>query len=295
MRAIRINKLRPVKQGGGTDWDWFLRFVDAGGEPAKQRWQRWSAQRSGPEWEQVKDFLSGFRHDVLHRVDLKDISAVCGVEGYSGRTTSHALGTLRPADGAFSAIADFSTPFAIEYLLHDCLERLGRVPLWNDVKRYLFVEQRERYILPFLTRYGIAGTPAAAAGTPHLNALQWRVGNAYYSWLREVHLLTMLRSVHGLDVRYHALADTEFKADLVAGNAIIALYVPNARFRDGDRGRKRSARAINPDRQVIEVRLDVRKVHGRPWLVEEDCIRSLANLIADAGCPRLSSPGSRAA
>lgn len=269
--------------GAGTDWDWLLSFVGAGGPAAAERLRRWEARRSGEQWDRVKEFLRALRHDRLHSLDLGEVEDACGADGrpWNG---GHALGSLRPAQGDYRGIRDFSTPFALEYLFHGCLEENGRLPRWPDILRYLFVEHRARYVEPFYERYGlVAGSPETRVGSPHMSALQWRVGNAYYSWLREIHLLTALRRRHGLDVRYHALADAEFKADLVHRDTVVALYVPNGRYRDGSSGRKVTAADVNPGRRVIELRLELRRVFGRPWLVTDEAIGRVADAIAADG------------
>lgn len=270
----------------GTDWAWFMSFVESGGAPAADRLRKWEETRSGPEWDPVKAFLRDLRHHHLHELEIEDVVAACGADGREWRKGDHALGDLRPDDGKFSGIANFSTPFALEYLFHGCLEEKGRIPRWCDITNYLFSRHREKYIEPFYRAYRLDSTaPETRPGAPHMQALQWRVGNAYYSWLREVHLLTVLRRRHGLDVRYHALADAQFKADLIHGDTVIALYVRNDRYRNGAKGRKVTATEANPNRRVLEIAIDLRKDFGKPWIITDQSIASVAAEIAPASRP----------
>jgi hypothetical protein len=275
-----------------TDWRWFESFVKAGGPVAEARLQKWNAKRSGPIYRPVKEFLSSFRHDTLYKLDLFDIETVAGVIGGKPR---HALEGLVSADSKYDGVHNFSPPFAIEYLLHDCLERLGRMPRWADVVQYIFLDRRERYIEPFLSAFNLHGSPKASAGSPHMKALQWRVGTAFYSFMREVHLLTALRQRHGLDVRYHVLADVEFKADLVAGETLLAVYVPNEDYRDGGRGRKLSIADANPGRSTLEMRIEVRDKYGYPWIALPESVSKIAEKLKAAGCPVLANETSEAA
>lgn len=269
----------------GTDWNWFMSFVQAGGPEAATRLKKWDDARTGPQWEEVKTFLRGLRHDLLHELELDAVCAACGTDGHEWKGR-HVLGVLRPEHAKFERINDFSTPFALEYLFHGCLEEKGRLPGWNDVISYIFSERRSWYIDPFYAFYGLVpGAPETKPGSAHMSALQWRVGNAYYSWLREVHLLTALRRRHGLDVRYHALADAEFKADLVHDDAVVALYVRNDRYRNGARGRKVTATAANPNRRVVEMPIDLRRDFGRPWMITDESIAAVAAQLGAAARP----------
>lgn len=271
----------------GTDWSWFESFVDDGGPAAAERLRRWNERRSGPQWDGVKRFLKSLKHDVLHRLELAEIEEIVGLR--RGRPTTHALENLTVANRDFKDIADFSPPFAIEYLLHDCMETLGRVPRWTDVKRNLFITHRERYIEPFLEKYDlVSGSPETTLGSPYFATLQWRVGTAFYSFLREVHLLTSLRRKFALDVRYHVLADVEFKADLVAGDTLVALYLPNEKYRDDRSGRKIKISEANPGRKTIEVRIETHGSYTLPWMASQDSIMRLVQTLTANGCPRLS-------
>jgi hypothetical protein len=269
----------------GTDWGWFESFVKTGGPQAAARMRRWNEKRGGPRYREVKNFLASLQHDVLHRIPLSEIEEVAHLRG--GEPTKHALHDVFPEDGKYAGINNFSPPFAIEYLLHDCLETLGRVPRWKDFRNYILKDKRERYYEPFLKTYNLTrGGPGTALGDPHMKALHWRIGTAFYSFLREIHLLTSLRESFGLDVRYHVLADVEFKADLVAGETLVALYVPSE-YRDGYSGRKTSITEANPARKTIELRVEVRRDYGKPWVVYPQSLQEIAAKLEAGGCPRL--------
>ncbi|WP_410608787.1 hypothetical protein [Amycolatopsis sp. lyj-109] len=62
------------------------------------------------------------------------------------------------------------------------------------------------------------------------DALRWRFGNAYYSFLREVHTLVYLRG-NGLDVRFHPLADALFRIDSWMDDAVFSIWVASENFR----------------------------------------------------------------
>lgn len=92
---------------------------------------------------------------------------------------------------------------------------------------------------------------AAVAGGHSLEhateAMWWRLGNSYYSMLRELYVLAVLRE-GGLAVEYHVIADALFRADFWLGDTVISLFVSNTRYRDGGGGgRKQHPREILGD------------------------------------------------
>jgi hypothetical protein len=110
-------------------------------------------------------------------------------------------------------------------------------------------------------------------------AVRWRIGLACYSFVREVYTIAVLRCA-GLDVRAHPLADALFRVDAWAGRTVLSLYVRNAAFRDGQRGRKPRASQIlggaEPPFHYQELSLDNRHEYGCVHLPEAGQIRALA-------------------
>ena len=89
----------------------------------------------------------------------------------------------------------------------------------------------------------------------------------------------MLRA-EGLDVRAHPLADALFRVDAWVDSTILCLYIRNARFRDGSRGRKPRAADIlagaRPPFRYAELRLATSHVFGCVHLPEAGQIRAVA-------------------
>lgn len=79
--------------------------------------------------------------------------------------------------------------------------------------------------------------------------MRWRVGNAYYSFLREVYTIVELRS-RGVDLQVHPLADALFRVDCWTDRTAVSLRVGNPKFRAGaTQGRKPPAVRILADLQ----------------------------------------------
>ena len=127
-------------------------------------------------------------------------------------------------------------------------------------------------------------------------AIRWRIGLAYYSFVRETYTIAALRS-GGLDVRAHPLADALFRVDAWTGRTVLALYIRNPRFRDGPRGRKpRTADILansHPPFRYEELLLPVRHQFGCVHLPAADQIRAMAKRLQAAAATSKAEPGVR--
>jgi hypothetical protein len=174
------------------------------------------------------------------------------VEDACARTT-HALawddgaGLRRSVAEGVGMVVDWYPDFPIVHTLYYAVERFGRPPLWHELRDFWRTDDQARLMLglPAAQRVGQA-VRAGARQRDVEEAMWWRLGNAYYSCLRELYVLAVLREA-GVPAQYHVIADALFRADFWAGDTIISLYVANAKFRDGAGGRKRSARSLLGD------------------------------------------------
>jgi hypothetical protein len=111
-------------------------------------------------------------------------------------------------------------------------------------------------------------------------SIQWRVGNAYLSYLREMYVIAVLRE-EGFDVRYHLLADVLFRADCWVKDTCVGIYVRNLKFRAGRRGRKPRVQEILGDGpfSFVELELAPRHEFGNVHLPERRSIVAAASRI----------------
>ncbi len=210
---------------------------------AVQELQRWRAlPGKGP--------VMGFAEQLVAR-RLYDISPGQVEEACS--QTRHALTwpdgrRLRRSVGqAVTKVADWYPEFPLVHTLYYAVEVFGRPPLWDEFVGFWRDDPQAKIML---------GTPAGrqvrlaiANGENKADAeeaMWWRLGNAYYSLLRELYVLSSLRRL-GLDVQYHVIADALFRADFWIGDSVISLYVANDRYRGARGGRKRHPREILGD------------------------------------------------
>ena len=183
---------------------------------------------------------------VAHEQTPTSVADVC-------RQTEHALGNVKWAKvKSVASIHDWHPNFAFTHVLHQDLEERGHIPTWQELKvaggpwhsriRGVAIAQRDQ-AAEVLRRSG-----ATEAEAKHLasDAMQWRLGNAYYSFLRELFVVATLRD-SGIDARCHPLADALFRADAWVDNTVISLYIGNPKYLTSVTGRKNSAAQLLSD------------------------------------------------
>ncbi|MBD5657261.1 MAG: hypothetical protein IAI50_19085 [Candidatus Eremiobacteraeota bacterium] len=141
-------------------------------------------------------------------------------------------------------------PWSVMQIFHKYLEAERTIPDWPTF--YDLVDRREAdrivgaYRFEFWIDYTdglrkhphfqelLRGRTEALASMLEIG-LRWRLSNIYFSALRELELIILLRERFALDVKYHVLADTVFKADLWAlvGNEVrtVAIYIRSDKLR----------------------------------------------------------------
>ena len=233
-------RIAPAPRGEIVDFAVLQReLLQPGGDLAARSYRAWlSKAAKDAAYKDVQEFVHMHTHSVLHRLTPADVARVASDPDPSVRT-GHAIGDIRNKEAGVIQTSDFSSPWAFQYLLHGLLETLGRVPRFEDFDAYLRGPARERYYDRFTKKFGYERRSAGEIESLE-RGFQYRVGNAYYSFLREVDLMTRLRAEHGLRIRYHVLADVQFRVDFWCGPVLVALWVRNPRYRDGSGGRKQS-------------------------------------------------------
>lgn len=217
---------------------------------------------------------------VLYGLEPSGVEATCAA-------TEHPLGDIRKdAAMAVQPIVDWRPDFAFTHVMHLALESLGSLPTFQDFTRYCADDPGGRAALGDPARQIREQTCRLGYAPGHaLQAIRWRIGIAYYSFLREVYTIAVLRAA-GLDVRAHPLADALFRVDAWTGRTVLSLYIRNPRFRDGAQGRKPRTGDIlagaQPPFRYEELRLATRHEFGCVHLPEAGQIRAIARHIKAA-------------
>jgi hypothetical protein len=236
--------------------------------------------RSDPARPQVPPAVLGHVSRVLYRLEPAQVEDAC-------RASEHPLGDIRRETAmAVRPVVDWRPDFAFSYVLHLALETLGRVPTFGQFSAFCADDPAGYAALGEPARQ-IRETARRQAYEPGqvMDAVRWRIGIAYYSFVREVYTIAVLRAA-GLDVRAHPLADALFRVDAWTGRTVLSLYIRNPRFRDGARGRKpRTADILagaRPPFRFEELILETRHEFGCVHLPEAGQITAMAARLAPA-------------
>jgi hypothetical protein len=239
--------------------------------------------RSDPERPHVPRTVLGHTTKVLYQLAPAQIEAVC-------KASEHPLGDIRKeAAMTVQPVVDWRPDFAFTHVMHLALEKLGGLPSFQDFTRFCAEDPAGRTALGDPARQIQEHARRQGYAPRHARqAIRWRIGLAYYSFVREMYTITVLRD-SGLDVRAHPVADALFRVDAWTGRTVLSLYIRNPRFRDGARGRKpRTADILagaQPPFRYEELRLAVRHEFGRVHLPEAGQIRAVASRLETARHP----------
>lgn len=182
----------------------------------------------------VVPFVEAHETSQLYQLEPGDVERVC-------RGTEHALGEVkRQAAESVQEIVDWHPDFAFMHVLHYCLESVGKLPTWQDFHKFVREDPQARAMLWEPAQMEIERVATSLVNVSRStikDSMRWRVGNAYYSFLREIYVTTHLRAA-GLDVCMHPLADALFRVDFWCGRTVCSLLVKNSKFHKDNEGRK---------------------------------------------------------
>jgi hypothetical protein len=220
------------------------------------------AWRQQPDKAAVVPFVEAAVTRTVYALAPADVEDAC-------RRTEHALGDIRKETaGAVDAIVDWHPAFAFQHVLHYVLEATGGIPTYQDVRAFCRNDSQARAMLaePAVERVRLAENLGATRQDAR-DAMRWRVGNAYLSFLRELYVLTLLRE-EGLNARYHVLADVLLRVDFWADDLCFSLFVRSPRFMTAAGGRKIPAPSVLADGpfRFAQLELPIRHEYGRVHL-----------------------------
>jgi hypothetical protein len=203
-------------------------------------------------------------------------------------TSEHALGNLRPRQGyKVKSIRDWRPDFAFSHIFHFHLEERGRMFSFEEFRDWSGLDQfRSMFHTPAWEKIKEAIGDGYSEQDAK-NSLRWRIGIAYYSFVREMYVVARFREL-GLDARFHPLADALFRTDTWIGRTSVSLYIKNQEFRDGETGRKPPAEDVlggeESGLKFIELGIPTQRIWGEVHFPDdravEACARKLHMLTA---------------
>lgn len=258
------------------------RFAGRSAE-ARERLARW---RQDPHKAEVVPAVE--QHKVVFAYELcaNDVEQACV-------RTEHALGEAkRSVAESVVSIRDWHPAFAFTHVLHIALEALQQIPTFQGFRDWTRDDPGGRAMLWEPARD--AASDAIASGfepSAVQQAVRWRVGNAYYSFIKELFVLVSLRD-RGLDLRFHPLADALFRVDAWSGDANLSLFVGNPVYRGAGRGRKEPPEAILADAappfHFVTIELETRRSFGDVHLPTAAALDAAAANLEERGASRRS-------
>ncbi len=243
-----------------TDWSTVIDFIEQYGGNDVSGFNSWVTRNSKREdWSQWFSIYKAFRHDFLYKITPTDIKN--HVQYLAKFPEEHALGDVRPSEQT-DLIKNISPTPPLVLSFHSLLESISRIPKFSEFWEF-HLENHHFFMGSCLKAANLPVKPTKEMWDKHpdLRTIRYRLGNAYYSALKEINILSGLRHRNHLDVRYHFVIDLEWKADLFLDDLLIEIYVSNKNFKSSDRGRKIKSESRNPTRRV----LPVEKEAGTRW------------------------------
>ena len=210
-----------------------------------------AARRELAKWERRQHC-----EHVVKAVKAHASSAVYSVRAVDieNLVTEHAIGETRPEEGyRVKKIKNWRPDFAMSHLFHFCLEQVGGVFSYNSFREFCktdpsglqFNHQAQGKVRKMIEEEGWKEKDAT-------DSMKWRIGLAYYSFLREMYVIARLRE-SGLDMRAHPLADVLFLSDAWCGDTVLELFIDNPEFKGTSGGRKTTVEELLRDQPKFRV------------------------------------------
>ncbi|WP_328447460.1 hypothetical protein [Amycolatopsis sp. NBC_00438] len=225
---------------------------------------------------------------------------------------THPLGKINKEKIEHITLArDWYPRFAFVHLFHVLLEKLGRLPLWDEVNKFITndpegmrmlgaerTELKDR-IFPGELETVIAKYPGCKDPENRANALaeaslNWRIGNAYYGFMREMYTVVALRALE-VPVKVHPLADANFRTDGWVDEKILSVFVTNPTYKVAEeeeramrhhQGRKKKVDKLFPNSEFSFVELTMERADhfGVFHFPKEAEIKRVSELLKGGGC-----------
>ena len=206
--------------------------------------------RAKPGKDEVWASAQAITSRAIYAITPRDVEDACAETRHalSWPTDRGGAGLRRSVADAVGPVADWHPKFPIVHSLYLATEQLGRPPLWDELIAMWRGNGPLRHMVGLPARRAVSAAIADGYSPADAEeAMWWRLGNAYYSLLRELYVLAVLRDA-GVPAEYHVLADALFRVDLWAGETVISLFVENERYKDASgAGRKLLPRSILSD------------------------------------------------
>jgi len=135
----------------------------------------------------------------------------------------------RRRDWHIPAVDNLSGGEPLVLAMHRYVEENARVPSWPDVVDWMTTPAMlPVFVTPAWELFHSLPDVARPERRRWQMAIQWRIGNAYLSFLREMDFLSRMTHEMGIPLRTHVVVDTVLKIDFWHGDDAICLWLPNS-------------------------------------------------------------------
>lgn len=148
------------------------------------------------------------RTPLVRRVMSHDTSAVLRVTPEEVRAVCPGVPRTGPPPDV-AEIRAWRPEFPFTHVAHHVVERLGRLPGWDEFREFCETDEATRAMLWTPASEAIASTTDRAGAR---GAMRHKVVTEFVAFLRYLSVIAHLRHA-GLDVRVHPLADLVFEVD----------------------------------------------------------------------------------
>lgn len=138
---------------------------------------------------------------------------------------------IRKGDWMLPEVEDLTGGLPLALCLHRYVEHHGSIPSWREAAAWFSrPDQAAVFLKPAWDRYNSTPEERRVSRDRWQRAINWRIGNAYLSFLREMDFLARMVHDHGIPLRTHILADAVLKIDFWVGRHAICVFIPNDKF-----------------------------------------------------------------
>ena len=239
---------------------------------AHKQLQNWL---NNPQKQPVAHTLQNHNSDIIENLTVNQVLHIV-------KTTQNALGPSRRSIGEkITPIRDWNPNYAFTHVLHHTTATLGHLPTWQEFRHTAQTHPEIRPMLWEPAQQAIHNATQQGHNPQEAkNAMQWRIGNSYYSFIREAYIIAQLHDA-GLQPKYHPIVDTLFKVDLWVQNTNINLYIGNKIYRNTHQGRKITSEQIlndaRPPYKNINIQLPTQHTYGNVHLPTPQTLTTLLN------------------
>lgn len=173
---------------------------------------------------------------------------------------------VRKKDWMLSDVENMTGGLPLALGFHRFVESHGRIPTWMETGRWFVApEQAPIFYGPAWECHRSLAADRKVAAERWTRAINWRIGNAYLSFIREMDFLSRMVHDHGIPLRMHILADAVLKVDFWCGRHAVCLFIPN----------DMKARKVSPTAAATGFVHDVEVGDGSMWIAENGKERKL--------------------